>query len=152
MISKRTVLTAFGTIVVLSAVSAEIIKCFQCNSSKDVGCSDLTTADTNSSYYRDCNATFDVTQTTPFCRKTVVTILREEKIVRVVRECGWVMYKNTSKTRCYEVDTESKYEVSCQCFADGCNAAPQRLSRPFSVIFLALAVGFVIKIANCFII
>lgn len=105
-------------VFVLNFVKVNGIKCFQCNSVEHPGCEDLTTEDLNSPYLKECVENHS--NSTPFCRKTKYIILDKEGFLRISRECGWILHRDNT-TRCYDVDTDFKYEISCQCFQDACN-------------------------------
>lgn len=144
MILKGVLLATAG---ILAFYISEVqgLKCFQCNSVSDPGCLELTNDDTNSTYLKECPAEHDKKR--PFCRRTKYTILDSNSLVRMSRECGWTVHRD-NHTRCYDVDTDFKYEVNCQCFTDACNGALARFSRSHFPVFLALAVVLGIRVAN----
>ncbi|KAK4873651.1 hypothetical protein RN001_013011 [Aquatica leii] len=110
-------------VFVLNFVKVNGIKCFQCNSVEHPGCEDLTTEDLNSPYLKDCVENHS--NSTPFCRKTKYIILDKEGFLRISRECGWILHRDNT-TRCYDVDTDFKYEISLT-----------NMSRALIYVFLA---------------
>ncbi|XP_019868734.2 uncharacterized protein LOC109597484 [Aethina tumida] len=112
--------------------SAIAIKCFQCNSAVDPGCADLKKEDTNSTYYKECSGDYK------FCRKIHSSILGDDdKLVRIHRQCGWILTKNDSN--CKTSDTDFILKKNCVCWSDGCNSS-NRIQVDFTVVLLIIAV------------
>ncbi|XP_059471490.1 uncharacterized protein LOC132194326 [Neocloeon triangulifer] len=127
------------------------IKCFQCSSQQnDSGCAELgdiqVSHTTNSlaalleeknrvekalSYYKDCEDSFGGKE--PFCRKMQQTIYARNNLRVVIRSCGW----NNDSRDCYHFENKGHAETVCQCFEDGCNAAP-RVTRGVFLVLVAL--------------
>jgi hypothetical protein len=59
-----------NTLMYNQPVAANGIMCYQCNSGRDPGCSDITRNNTDSSYYKVCKPIMG--QTKPFFCRTIV--------------------------------------------------------------------------------
>ncbi|KAK5641940.1 hypothetical protein RI129_010487 [Pyrocoelia pectoralis] len=124
--------------VLMSCVlNGDALKCFQCKTVDNPDCFDVTEEDVNSPYLKECEGLPGGAQ--PFCRKNRYSLFDYDGSLRVSRECGWRLYiDNTS--RCYDADTDFKYETSCQCFTDGCNAGSTPLINFYNVLIVLFVV------------
>ncbi|XP_025837112.1 uncharacterized protein LOC108736702 isoform X2 [Agrilus planipennis] len=129
---KKTIII-FVTIITGLSQKGLALKCYQCNSFEDPRCDSLADSAISSKYYTDCKSLNGTL--TPFCRKTTTEVFMGNDY-RVVRACGWELWKKINESKCYKSDTDFKFQTSCQCFTDGCNIAPTR--RPFSCFLLLI--------------
>ncbi|XP_017782666.1 PREDICTED: uncharacterized protein LOC108567003 [Nicrophorus vespilloides] len=118
-------------ILALCFSTGSAIKCFQC-SSRDEGCDNLLSNDTQSVYLKECEGK-DF-----FCRKTVQTIVDSNMFTIINRECGWSLNRKLRTNSCYQNDDEFKHEKSCQCFEEGCNHSS--IPNPSTTLFTSLLI------------
>lgn len=140
MIVSCSVIIAFLGLFVLSA---DAIRCHQCNSHLDEDCTGLQLTVPrgvrDEQYLVDCDQAEDAA--VMFCRKTITNILvNEEK--RVVRGCGW----HTEDLRgrgdtCITADNEGFFEEICACFSDGCNSATTLMKGVRSNVAMAFGLS-----------
>ncbi|CAH2005058.1 unnamed protein product [Acanthoscelides obtectus] len=128
--------------VMLSSVFVvgQAIKCFQCNSGEVPECMDLSSNDTDSPFYKECQGNYEGNK--PFCRKIFSTILYAET-AKVVRTCGWIKEVNETIDFCKKADTDFITQMSCLCFSDGCNSS-YHITPSSLLIVTALLIRFYI--------
>lgn len=106
-----------------SMLSVDALRCYQCNSHLDPGCSDLTVAKgpQREKYLTECKDTPDG-QKSFFCRKFDM-MFDVNGQNRIIRSCGFIQEKKNLTNYCINADNEGYDEEICQCFQDGCNTA-----------------------------
>ncbi|GBP08941.1 hypothetical protein EVAR_78314_1 [Eumeta japonica] len=122
---------------------AAAIKCYYCNSANNSMCLDPAQYDDETRQrflpVLKCEYGLHAPMNTDFfCRKIIQTIFHKEGLseVRVNRGCGWVR----DRRECYKADNEDHLETVCQCFTDGCNAAPAQVPESALAIYGLLVV------------
>ncbi|XP_055919408.1 uncharacterized protein LOC129951336 [Eupeodes corollae] len=137
-LSSATVLsfTVIITLIGCFVLSANAIRCHQCNSHLDEDCNSLRLTVPrgvrDDQYLDDCQVPDDATRV--FCRKTVTNIIvNSEK--RIVRSCGWRAEDLRGRNdTCMTADNEGFFEEICACFTDGCNSAPSSMGVQTNVL------------------
>lgn len=144
MMYENSVLFILSSVLLSCILNADALKCFQCNTYDNPACLDVTAEDVDSPLLKECEQTPG--GPAPFCRKNRYSPRQQDFSWRTSRECGFIILKNNKS--CYNYDTDFKYERSCICHTDGCNAA----SMPLQAVFqMALAVGIVLTVQRfCF--
>jgi len=75
-----------------------------------------------------------------FCRKIYQNVRGDE---RIIRSCGWELYKNVEEPNCYKTVLEEYNTYVCQCFGEGCNGSSMlsvSVMAMLSAVFLAALV------------
>uniref|UniRef100_T1PFZ6 Activin types 1 and 2 receptor protein n=1 Tax=Musca domestica TaxID=7370 RepID=T1PFZ6_MUSDO len=119
-------LTVIVAVITSQCLSAEAIRCHQCNSHQEEDCITLRLSTPgnvlNDQFLKECQVPNNMTA---FCRKTVLKIeVTGEQ--RTVRECGWKRDKVQQETgvSCFSADHEGYTQIICACDEDGCNGSP----------------------------
>jgi len=120
------------------------LKCYQCSSYDDAQCTDPFLED---SQQRSTKAEMDTKFLKPcendqatFCRKIYQNVRGDE---RIIRSCGWELYKDVKEPNCYKTVLEEYNTYVCQCFGEGCNGSSMlsvSVMAMLSAVFLAALV------------
>lgn len=119
------------------------LKCYQCSSYEDAQCNDPFLED---SQQRSTKAEMDEKFLQPceekatFCRKIYQNVRGDE---RIIRSCGWELYKDVAEPNCYKTVLEEYNTYVCQCFGEGCNGSSMlsvSVMAMLSAVFLAALV------------
>lgn len=135
------------TIVIMSMFASkgtvEAILCHQCNSFLEPDCMELTlsapTGMRDDQFLQECVGNHSEIA---FCRVTAWRILASEE-KRIVRGCGFIpdnaAWAEDRKHYCVNADFDWLDQRICNCFEDGCNAAPT-----LTISMLFIVVGSII--------
>ncbi|XP_055387266.1 uncharacterized protein LOC129615882 [Condylostylus longicornis] len=148
-----TVILIFG----FNILKVNAIRCHQCNSLVDLHCDDLKynaeTMTITDQFLKDCTVPQNADKSlnhTLFCRKTTY-FLNYEQSSRTVRACGWlrdhnpVNEYNKNRKSCISADNEGYLETICICDEDGCNSAPNQLTKFTNILISCCTIiGFLL--------
>ncbi|KAH7935876.1 hypothetical protein HPB52_014445 [Rhipicephalus sanguineus] len=106
-------------LVVLAPRVALAFTCSVCNSAYNEDC--MTSPE---KYIKECvpPPMFNDSDHPPFCRKSSLFVYKPDIPHRVYRACAYL--KDTHDEPCRSFYPPGMYLEVCQCFAEGCNAAP----------------------------
>jgi len=118
------------------------LMCYQCSSYDEAQCADPFLEDSQgnkikeamSKYLTACDAK------AKFCRKIYQNVRGDE---RIIRSCGWELYKDVEEPNCYKTVLEEYNTYVCQCWGDGCNGSSMlsvSVMAMLSAVFLAALV------------
>jgi len=120
------------------------LKCYQCSSYDDAQCTDpfledsqqrSTKAEMDTKFLKPC-----ANEKATFCRKIYQNVRGDE---RIIRSCGWELYKDVEEPNCYKTVLEEYNTYVCQCFGEGCNGSSMlsvSVMAMLSAVFLAALV------------
>jgi len=119
------------------------LKCYQCSSYTDAQCADPFLEDSqgvnkavkqNETFLKECD------DKATMCRKIYQNVRGDE---RIIRSCGWELYKGKKEPLCYKTVLEEYNTYVCQCFGNGCNGSSMlsvSVMAMLSAVFLAALV------------
>lgn len=118
------------------------LKCYQCSSYEEAQCADPFLEDSQgnpvkqamSKYLHACD------EKAKFCRKIYQNVRGDE---RIIRSCGWELYKDVEEPNCYKTVLEEYNTYVCQCFGSECNGSSMlsvSVMAMLSAVFLAALV------------
>lgn len=138
----------FVTIVIIIMFSlketVEAIKCHQCNSFLEPDCMELSLSAPfgmqDDQFLMDCVGNHSEIA---FCRTTSWKILASEE-KRIIRACGYIpdnaVWAKDKKDYCVNADFDWIDQNICNCFEDGCNAAPTVVATIGMVFIVAASI------------
>ncbi|KAL9925571.1 uncharacterized protein LOC119640436 [Glossina fuscipes] len=155
-ISKYTVLTSrtmLRSILIIACItsqflSANAIRCHQCNSHLDKGCislpSNTSLQQGDEQYLKECEGEH---KAHAFCRKTVIKIEVSGEH-RIIRSCGWKYDRvYMANDGCFNADNEGYTQIICACKTDACNAGHSMVASGWSLL-VATAVCLLLAAAS----
>ncbi|XP_004531403.1 uncharacterized protein LOC101460978 [Ceratitis capitata] len=140
LISIAVIITIFST----SIPAANALRCHQCNSHLQEDCTVLRLVTPRAP--RDDQFLGECESPDMFCRK-IVTQIEVTGEHRIIRSCGKLDNKKEKNSYCFDADNEGFKQTICNCFEDGCNAAPPRLGNANHVTMLS-ATGLCVLVAR----
>lgn len=116
------------------------LMCYQCSSYEQAQCADPFLDDSQgnpkdmSEYLKPCDSKAKL------CRKIYQNVRGDE---RIIRSCGWELYKDVKEPNCYKTVLEEYNTYVCQCFGSKCNGSSMlsvSVMAMLSAVFLAALV------------
>jgi len=118
------------------------LKCYQCSSYEEAQCADPFLEDSQGNPVKQSMAKYlhACDEKAKFCRKIYQNVRGDE---RIIRSCGWELYKDVEEPNCYKTVLEEYNTYVCQCFGKGCNGSSMlsvSVMAMLSAVFLAALV------------